>query len=152
MKHVSKEQDSLVNRVSSKSEPKSVKWKAEQASGRRPDSAFWLIAKNENGRTEILALDLAAGEEALPVFSHEEEAEMFLGLWEVTLEGWQVRESTAGELISVLHGPCAGVERVALDPLPKMVAQRTVRLASLSRERFLDLLLSRERSLGRRER
>ncbi len=156
LKNVLKEQDSLTNRVSSESEPNPAKQKAEQARRqahrRRPGSAYWLIAKNENGRMEVLAIDLAGGEEALPVFSHEEEAEMFLGPWGVAFEGWQVRESTAGELISVLYGPCAGVERVALDPLPKMVAQRTVGLVSLSRERFLDLLLSRGRSLGRRER
>ena len=69
---------------------------------------------------------------------------MFLRLLEVESDGWQARESTAGELISVLCGPCASVERVALDPLPEMVLERTVRLVSLSRERFVDLVLSRE--------
>jgi len=97
---------------------------------------------------EVLAIDLAAGEEALPVFSHEEEAEMFLRLGRVGFEGWQARESTAGELISVLYGPCAGVKRVVLDPLPEMIAEWTVGLVSLSRERFVDLVLSRERTLA----
>ena len=87
----------------------------------------------------------------MPVFSHEEEAEMFLRLWEVRFHGWQVRESTAGELVSVLCGPCASVERVALDPLPEMVLERTVGLVSLSRERFVDLVFSREQSLARRK-
>jgi hypothetical protein len=42
---------------------------------------------------EVLAIDLAAGEEALPVFSHEEEAEMFLGLW-----GWRSRAGRSGRV------------------------------------------------------
>ena len=91
-------------------------------------------------------------EEALLVSSHEEEADLFLSLSEAGDDGWWARESTAGELISVLYGPCAGVERVVLDPLPEMIVERTVRLVSLSRERFVDLMLSRERPLARRER
>jgi hypothetical protein len=132
-----------------------VKRTAEQASRRAPErapgSAYWLIARNENGRLEVLATGLVGSEEAMPVFSHEEEAEMFLGLWEIGFDGWQARESTAGELISVLYGPCASVERVALDPLPEMLLERTVELVSLSRKRFVELVLSRERSLARRE-
>ena len=125
---------------------------AEQVSGRTPGRAsgraYWLLAKNENGRLEVLATDLAGEDEAMPVFSHEEEAQMFLGLWEEGCDGWRARQSTAGELISVLYGPCARVKRVALDPLPEMVLERTVGLVSLSRKRFVDLVLSREHPLA----
>jgi hypothetical protein len=100
---------------------------------------------------EVLATGLADTEKAMPVFSHEEEAELFLGLWEVGVGGWQARESSAGEIISVLCGPCASVERVALDPLPEMLVERTVGLVSLSRERFVDLVMSREQPLARRK-
>ena len=128
---------------------------AEQASrrtpGRAPGSAYWLIAKNENGRLEVLTSGLAGGEKAVPVFSHEEEAEIFLWLWEARCDGWQARESSARELVSVLYGPCADVERVALDPLPEMVLERTVGFVSLCRERFVDLVLGREQPLTRRE-
>ena len=137
------------------SETNRAKRTAEQASrrvpGRVPGSAYWLVARNENGRLEVLATRLAGAEEALPVFSHEEEAEMFLRLLEVESDGWQARESTAGELISVLYGPCASVERVALDPLPKMLVERTLGLVSLRRKRFVDLVLSREQPLARGE-
>jgi hypothetical protein len=92
---------------------------------------------------EVLATGLVGGEEAMPVFSHEEEAELFLRLWKAGFDGWQARESSAGELISVLYGPCASVERVALDPLPEMLLERTVGLVSLSRKRFVDLVLIR---------
>ena len=60
-------------------------------------------------------------------------------------------ESTAGELISVLYGSCGSVKRVALDPLPEMLLERTVGLVSLSRERFVDLVLSRTQPLAQRE-
>jgi hypothetical protein len=125
---------------------------SERAPGRQPGPAYWLIASNEYGRLEVLVTGLADGEATLPVFSHEEEVEVFLGFWEARSGGWQARKSTAKELISVLYGPCAGVERVALDPLPEMLAERTVGLVSLGRERFAELVLSKERPPARRER
>jgi hypothetical protein len=145
---VPKQLHSPANTLGLESETNRARRTVEQVLGRaprrQPGSAYWLIAKNDNGRLEVLTTSLAAGEEALPVFSYEQEAEMFLGLWEAGFDGWRVRESTAGELISVLYGPCASVECVTLDPLPEMLVERTVRLVSLSRERFVDLVLSRE--------
>jgi hypothetical protein len=41
---------------------------------------FWLIAKYQTGGMEVLRTILASGEEALPVFSFEDEARMFLEL------------------------------------------------------------------------
>jgi len=76
-----------------------------------------LISKTDHGRMEVLTLD-DDGKEILPVFSHEEEAEMFLRFGDLAC-CWRVRESSAGEVVSVLYGPCAGVREVALDPLPK---------------------------------
>jgi hypothetical protein len=77
----------------------------------------------------------------LVIFGHEEEAEMFLYLGGYGDDGWHVRESSIGEIVSVLCGPCSCVEGVALDPLPVMVGDRTLRLVWLGRERFLDQLL-----------
>ena len=79
--------------------------------------------------------------EVLPVFSFEEEAEMFLRLG-VPEKGWWIRESTCGELASVLYGPCRDVEQVSLDPLPDMVCGEMVGLVSMSREDFVGALLS----------
>lgn len=106
-------------------------------------ASWWLIEKDGHGPMEVLTVD-HGGEKVLPVFSFEEEAEIFcsLGPWR---EGWRVRESAAGELASVLYGPCAGVGSVALDPLPEMVAEKTVGLVSLTRERFLDRIMHREK-------
>lgn len=80
--------------------------------------------------------------EVLPVFSFEEEAEMFLRLGLPEKEGWRVRESTCGELTSVLHAPCRDIRHVVLDPLPEAVCEGTVRFASLDREYFMRVLLS----------
>ena len=89
----------------------------------------------------MLTLD---GKKTLPVFSSEDEAEMFLRL-EGVADGWQVSESRGGELVSMLFGLCAGVKKVALDPLPEMVADRTVGLVSLDRKSFIRSLLARRR-------
>lgn len=112
---------------------------------RPPSRAYWLIAKNEGrGTTEVLTL-ASDGKEVLPIFSFEEEAEMFLRLGDAGDE-WRVRESRAEELVSVLHGPCADVMEVALDPLPQMLTERTVGLVSLLRERFIERITTRTSS------
>ena len=102
---------------------------------------FWLIARHNNAQLELLTID-AGGEKALPVFSFEEEAEAFLILG-VLGTHWRIRETTPGELVSVLYGPCAGVGRVALDPLPELGGEAMVGLVSLSRERFCKNLRDR---------
>src|SRR5829696_7961462 len=149
LRDVPKERDSLTNSSAPDSETNRAKRTAEQASGRapgrHPGSVYWLIAKNENGPLEVLTTGLTGGEVALPVFSHEEEAEMFLWLGGLG-DGWHARESAAGELTSILCGLCSGVQKVVLDPLPTMLDEKTVGLVSLDRERFLDLVLGRGRS------
>jgi hypothetical protein len=105
---------------------------AERPPRRRSGTTYWLIT---NGRRDVLTF-YYDGEEMLPVFSHREEAEMFLRLGSVGYD-WRASESGARELVSLLCGPCADVGEVALDPLPEMVADRSVGLVSLCRERFL---------------
>jgi hypothetical protein len=116
---------------------------ATEGTRRRP--RWWLIAKTENGRVEFLTTTARDedGGETLPVFGYEEEAEMFLHLGGYGEDGWSARESSIGEIVSVLCGPCSGVEGVSLDPLPGMVADGTLCLVRLGRERFLDQLLGR---------
>jgi hypothetical protein len=104
---------------------------------RRSAWRFWLIAKAGTCPIETLTVE-CGGHEALPVFSHEEEAELFLRLGRIG-DGWRVRESSAGEVVSLLFGPCAGVGSVALDPSPLM-ASETMGLVRVGRDRFLDLI------------
>jgi len=125
-----------------------TKRSAEREPRRAPAPAYWLITKNTNGRIEVLTLNC---EKTLPIFSHQEEAEMFLrfsreGVVEEE-EGWRVTESGAGELVSVLYGLCAAVKEVALDPLPEMVAEMTVGLVSLDRRWFIERMTTRRRAL-----
>jgi hypothetical protein len=106
---------------------------AERPPRRAPGRTYWLIT---NGRRDVLIL-YYGGEEMLPVFSHREEAEMFLRRGILDYYDWRASESGARDLVSVLCGPCAGVREVALDPLPEMVADGCIGLVSLCRERFL---------------
>ncbi len=78
--------------------------------------SFWLIATRTHERMEVLTI-VASGETVLPVFSVQEEGEFFLSL-EATEADWWPRETTTGELVSLLLGLCARVDEVALDPLP----------------------------------
>jgi hypothetical protein len=88
--------------------------------------------------------DLGGGSSSLPVFSFREEAESFLGLSKnddrEERRSWRVRETTAGELVSVLLAPCANVRQVALDSLPLSLggaASMMLPLWGVARERFV---------------
>jgi hypothetical protein len=105
-----------------------------------------MLAKADNLGADVLLAD-CDGEQALPVFSGEGEAEMFVWLGGVVGDDWRVRETSGGELVSILYGPCAGVGRVALDPSPGMTAE-TIRLVSLSRERFVNWIVDSVRSVS----
>lgn len=100
----------------------------------------WVIGKYETGGIELLTITPYGREEVLPVFSFEEEAELFLQC-EVPGSDWTVRETMAGELVSILYGPCSGVEAAALDPLPEILCKGMVKLVSLDRGSFLRVLL-----------
>ena len=116
---------------------------AEHTPRQPPDPvSYWLIAEKRNNRLEVLTIRTDDEQETLPVFSSEEEAEIFLRFGGVTGR-WRTRESSAGELVSVLYGPCAGVRKVALDPSPEMVNEGTVGLVSLLRDSFLGLIMVR---------
>jgi hypothetical protein len=108
-------------------------------------SPYWLLAKGRPGRLEVLITSLADGRRVLPVFSFEEEAELYLRLG--IPGGWRVRQTEVGELLSLLYCLCNKVELVALDPISAVETDVLNRLVSLERERFMDLLLRREASV-----
>jgi hypothetical protein len=118
---------------------------------RRP---LWIITCYRNDRMDVLTIDPDGDDGgSLPVFSFEEEAQTFLGLSENDQEEgrrWRIRETTAGELVSVLRAPCADVRRVMLDPLPLSLGRLMApSLYSVARERFLeDLMESRREPTG----
>src|ERR671917_2273591 len=125
---------------------KNQPWRtAEHTPRQPPDSvSYWLISEKRNNMIEVLTIRTDDEQKTLPVFSSEEEAEMFLRFGGVP-GGWRARESGAGELIWVLSSPCAGVKKVALDPSPEMVVEGTVGLVSLLRESFMGQIMARRR-------
>ena len=106
---------------------------------RHPAWKWWMLVKDDDLGAGVLLAD-CDGEQALPVFSDDGEAEMFVWLVGAFEDYWRVRETTAGELVSILYGPCAGVRRVAFDPSPEMTAE-TLCLVSVSRERFVNWIV-----------
>ena len=112
---------------------------------RRP---LWIITCYRNNRMDVLTVDPdgdAGG--SLPVFSFKEEAQTYLSLSENDQEGrrWRIRETTAGELVSVLLAPCADVRQVMLDPLPLSLGRLMAPLCSVAREWFLEELMGSRR-------
>ena len=113
---------------------------------RRP---LWIITSYQDNRTDVLTIDPDAEGGFLAVFSFEEEAEAFLRLLgdgEEKRKGWQSEQTKAGELVSVLLGPCAEVKRGALDPLPLPLGRAMTPLCSIARKRFVEYLMGRRRA------
>jgi hypothetical protein len=116
---------------------------ADGVSRRGGAQRYWVIAKDAKdrfGQLDLLTVDLDGTGEALPIFSFEEEAEMFLWL-KRTEEGREVRETTPGQLVSILYGPCADVGRVMLDPLPEIGASMQIRPSSMDRRDFVESVM-----------
>lgn len=124
-------------------------------SPRQPPSSasYWLLTRERerfaSPYPEIFASRHGSTAPVLPVFSSEAEARALLGA-PGEEGGWRTREATAGELISVLSasgssgGPCAGVEKVALDPPPEILDKpELLALLTVGRQRFLDSLMGR---------
>ena len=137
--------DAVSDAISSNNEPTKNHAKYEGLSeplvkGRAARRSLWLISKHEKGQTEIFIIHPGSGRETLPIFSHEDEAETFLWLGSPGA-GWRARETTAGELVSLLYGPCVDVEKVALDPLPLFADKAMGGLVSLLREDFVRNLI-----------
>ena len=100
---------------------------------------YWLIARNSTGRSEVLTAWIG-GEEALLVFSFEDEARLFFH-FEGLDTGWRVRETAIEEMVRVLFEPQARTRRVALDPLPVVLGGDINPLVGLEREEFARCLL-----------
>src|SRR5687767_12368321 len=107
---------------------------------------YWVIAKDAKdapdgfGQPDLLTVDLDGAGQALPIFSFEEEAEMFLWL-QTTEDGREVRETTPGQLVSILYGPCAHVGRVMLDPLPEIGLSMQISLLGMDRNDFVESVM-----------
>lgn len=97
---------------------------------------LWLIVRQRCSGLEVFT----TGSDVLPVFSFRDEVEAFLHLKGAS-DGWHARETTCGELVSILYGLYRDVEHISLDPMPEVVE-----LMSLSRKAFVEALLGSDRS------
>jgi hypothetical protein len=107
---------------------------------RRRSETWWMISREGAGRGEPLTLGHSGGQ-ALALFGFAEEAALYLRLADLEGDGWWVRESGPGEVASMLFGPCAAENLVAIDPLPGMAADGTLCLVCMEKRRFLARLL-----------
>ena len=111
-----------------------------RSSVRRGRSETWWMISREGARgVEPLTLG-RPGRRALALFGFAEEAALYLHLADLENDGWWVRESGPGEVASMLFGPCAGVNLVALDPLPVGV-DGTLESICTDKRRFLARLM-----------
>lgn len=108
----------------------------------RPKTDWLIVRDGSSGLREVLTLKVG-GEEALPVFSFEEEALLYLNFSGLTRD-WRASKSGIADLFSVLADPWLGVRRVALDPFPEIGLHGLHDLVSLPREEFVEILVARQ--------
>ena len=77
----------------------------------------YVVVRHGDKGLEVLRIRLEGKGETLPVFSAAWAARGYL-FADAPGGGWYVSSYTPDELVSLLVGPCAGVEWVALDPRP----------------------------------
>ncbi len=112
---------------------------------KRSDRWHWLITKHVTSRMDVFTTHLCGDRKVLAVFSYEEEAQMLLDLGLAdSKDGWRVRQTSVGELVSVLYGPCSDTKKVVLDPVPEIGREEIAGLLSMHRNDFLGFLLGEE--------
>lgn len=99
----------------------------------------YLIVRNVNNRINLLTTHTDNGE-SLPVFSSELAARSFLRFNQCGPE-WHVRESTAGELISLLMGHIADVDLVSPNPPPGDTNGETVMPKAINKRDYIGSLM-----------
>jgi hypothetical protein len=104
-----------------------------------PSRSWYLIARREGNRLEVLTLAGQPRRDILPLFTTAGSARDFLRRGGVGMD-WRVRESTAGELVSILAGYLRHVDRVVLDPVFG-VSTGDAEPQSLSKKEFVSVLL-----------
>jgi hypothetical protein len=96
--------------------------------------AFWMVLEG-SPQALPLTVSLSDGTEAMALFSGEEGARMFCHFCEKGASA-KIRQTTAGEVISLLYCPWCATKHVALDPFPEILGERLLGLLTLDREEF----------------
>ena len=95
--------------------------------------AFWVMLEGDT-RGLPLTVFLPDGKEAIALFSGEE-ARMLCHFCEGG-SSLNIRQTTAGEVLSLLYCPWCAAKYVALDPFPEVLGKRLFELLTLDREGF----------------
>jgi hypothetical protein len=107
---------------------------------RRPVLLRYVVARQGDNGPRLLHVPLGFDDEALVVFTSREAARDFV--LSHALEGeWRVRESSAGELVSLLLGPYASIDWVLIDPFSGGHSAEDASENLIPWERFVDQLL-----------
>jgi hypothetical protein len=112
---------------------------------RSPAPLHYVVIRHGDEGLEVLRIPLEGKGRVLPVFSAGWAARGYL-FAEAPGGGWYVKACSPGKLASLLVGPCAGVEWVALDPRPGQRREGDAATV-MPRENFVDYLLGITRPL-----
>lgn len=88
---------------------------------RRPEQLHYAVAWCQDEGPKLFCVPLESGEEALPVFSSMVATQNFISSYAFQPE-WYAAGFSAGELISLLVGPCAHIDWILFDPFPGCLA------------------------------
>jgi hypothetical protein len=101
----------------------------------RPVHAFWMVLEGSPQALPLMVF-ISDGKEALALFSGEEEARKFCHFCEKGASA-KIKQTTAGEVLSLLYYPWCAAKYVALDPFPEILGSRLLLgLLTLSRVDF----------------
>jgi hypothetical protein len=96
--------------------------------------AFWVVLEGGAWESPLTVLS-PEGEEAIALFSGEQEATMFRHFRAEEGANATIRRTTAGGVLSLMYCPWSP-KRVALDPLPGAWGKRFLVLLTIDRARF----------------
>jgi hypothetical protein len=96
---------------------------------------FWMVLEGSPQALPLMVF-ISDGKEAMALFSGEEEARMFCHFCEKGASA-KIKQTTAGEVLSLLYYPWCAAKYVALDPFPEILGSRLLLgLLTLSRVDF----------------
>ena len=109
--------------------------------GQKRPSAYWLLVQEIPGKPVwvVFTTEFDGGGKTLPVFTSGHSARVFLQ--SLGGEHLKIRQSSGGELLSLLYGLLSGVEHVVVDP----PAWMTDHLEAIGRNSFAELLIMMDR-------
>ena len=96
--------------------------------------AFWIVLEGSPQALPVTVF-LSDSTEAMALFSGEEEARMFCHFCKEGASA-NIRQTTAGEVLSLLYCPWCTAKHVALDPFPEVLGKPLLELLTLDREGF----------------